>query len=356
METVERDYAPKGVKFYYIYKALAHPETNGYVTPFNLEERLLHVAEAKRTLGSRIEWICDTMENDLKHALGDRPNSEFVIDPEGKIVVARSWSNPSDLRNDLAELVGAVESPTRVADLDMKKLPPPEQAAKGVVERVQLPGRMSPVKTTPVESKSPHYAKLRAELGGDQLYLGFFLDPLYKVHWNNKAPVIEYQIESPEGVTVTPQSGKGPKPDVDADADPREFLVEVSGRSTEPLKVTVKYFACDDADTFCVPVTQEYLVSFDRDRDGGSRRVPGGGRGGGRGAASRRPGGQPPASVMREMMRRSPVLSALDIDGDGELSADELDSAPASLKKVDRNGDGEISRDEMRPSPRSRER
>ena len=58
----------------------------------------MHVAEAKRTLGSRIPWICDTMENDLKHALGDRPNSEFVVDPDGKIVVSRSWSSPSDLR------------------------------------------------------------------------------------------------------------------------------------------------------------------------------------------------------------------------------------------------------------------
>ena len=109
METIERDYAAKGVKFYYIYKALAHPETNGYVTPFNLKERLMHVAEAKRTLGSRFSWICDSMDNDLKHALGDRPNSEFVVDPKGEIVVSRSWSSPNELREDLANLVGEVK-------------------------------------------------------------------------------------------------------------------------------------------------------------------------------------------------------------------------------------------------------
>jgi Ca2+-binding EF-hand superfamily protein len=352
LETIERDYAQQGVKFYYIYKALAHPETNGYVAPFSLEERLMHVAEAKRTLGSRIEWICDTMDNDLKHALGDRPNSEFVIDPSGKVVVSRSWSNPSQLRNDLTELVGEVENPTSISDLDMKKLAPPQKAARGVVERVDLPGRMSPVQITPVESKTPHYAKLRAESGDGKLYLGFFLDPLYKVHWNNKAPALEYSIESPEGVSVTPQSGNGPKVEVDADADPREFLIDVSGRSSDPLKVTVKYFACDDAETFCIPVTQQYLVSFERDRDGGNRRASGG-RGGSRGGPGRGPGrgpgGSPPSASMREMMQRIPVMAALDTDRDGTLSAEELESAPESLRTIDRDGDGELGAAEIRP-------
>ena len=71
METVERDYSPRGVKFFYIYKALAHPEQNGYITPFTLKERLMHVAEAKEKLKSRFTWLCDSMTNDLKHALGD---------------------------------------------------------------------------------------------------------------------------------------------------------------------------------------------------------------------------------------------------------------------------------------------
>jgi hypothetical protein len=313
------------------------------VTPFNLEERLMHVAEAKRTLGSRIEWICDSMDNDLKHALGDRPNSEFIIDPKGEIVVSRSWSSSSELRKDLAKLVGDVDNPTTIADLDMKKTPPPQKAARGVVARVKLPGQMSPVKITPIESKVPHYAKLRAESGSGKLYLGFFLDPLYKVHWNNKAAALQFSIESPEGVSVTPQSGNGPKVDVDADADPREFLIDVSGRSSEPLKVIVKYFACDDAETFCIPVTQEYLVSFERDRDGGNRRSSGGRGRGGR-------GGPPSSASMREMMQRIPVMSALDTDGDGTLSADELAAAPQSLRKLDRDGDGDLSSAEVRPS------
>lgn len=346
LETIERDYSPQGVKFYYIYKALAHPETNGYITPFTLAERLMHVAEAKRTLGTRFQWICDSMDNDLKHALGDRPNSEFVIDPRGEIVVAREWSRPAELRQDLERLVGAVERPTTVAELNMPKNPPPSKAATGIVKRLQLPGGMSPLKTVPVvasepANETPYYAKLRAELGGDQLYLGFFLDPLYKVHWNNKAPALKFAIDPPAGVTVTPDSGSGPKVEVDADADPREFLVKVSGRSESPLKVSVHYFACDDAETFCIPVTQVYEVSFQRDRDGGSRRSVRGGRPAmaGRSMMDNR---------MKEMMRRNPVLSALDRDGDGVLSAREVEHAPRLLLRADRNRDGEISGDELR--------
>ena len=41
METIYLDYAPKGVKFFYVYKALAHPEYERYVTPFTQDERLM---------------------------------------------------------------------------------------------------------------------------------------------------------------------------------------------------------------------------------------------------------------------------------------------------------------------------
>ena len=93
METIYRDYAPKGVKFYYLYKSLAHPGLMGYVGPVTLKERLMQIQEAKRTLGMEIPWLCDTMGNDLKHAIGDASNSEYVLDPQGKIVRARDWSD-----------------------------------------------------------------------------------------------------------------------------------------------------------------------------------------------------------------------------------------------------------------------
>lgn len=83
----------------------------------SLEERLMHVAEAQRTLGTKIPWLCDTMESDLKHGLGDAPNSEFILDADGQVLVKRSWSKPDELRAGLENLVGKVERPKTIASL-----------------------------------------------------------------------------------------------------------------------------------------------------------------------------------------------------------------------------------------------
>jgi hypothetical protein len=301
LETVYRDFAPRGVKFYYIYKALAHPETNGYVAPLTLHERLMHVKEAGRTLGSEIPWICDTMANDLKHALGDAPNSEFLIDPQGKVAVRRAWSNPAELRGDLERLVGAVERPTTVADLDLKPAAPPQAAKTGVVPRLKMPGPMQALKIEPAMiSLEPFYVKLRAEAessvttsGSGKLYLGFHLDPLYGVHWNNLAEPLTFEVKSSGGIKISPASGTAPRVEVEADADPREFLLDIAaGRRSESFEVTVKYFACNDQEGWCKPVTQQYTVHLEFDRDGGNAR-----RGGQPIGRGNRPG--PPASAGR---------------------------------------------------------
>ena len=64
LEAVYEDYAPRGVTFHFVYSTLAHPGLNGYVTPFTLEERVMHVLEAERTIDARIPWLTDTMSND----------------------------------------------------------------------------------------------------------------------------------------------------------------------------------------------------------------------------------------------------------------------------------------------------
>ena len=284
METIYRDYAPKVVNFYYIYRTLAHPELDGYIEPFTLEERLMHVKEAQRTLGSEITWISDSMSNDLKHALGDSPNSEFVVDPEGTIVRMRAWSRPDELRRDLEQLVGPVENPTRVSDLNLKIEAPPKVAASGVVPRVRVPGRMMPVKIAPQSSSQPFYMKLRAEVdqrflreGEGVLYLGFHPDPLYHVHWNNLVDPVKFEITAPEGITVSPEKGEGPKVQEASDVDPREFLVEIrkSGDSQDPLQLAVRYFACNDEEGWCIAISQEYSISLEPDRDGGRTRSRG---------------------------------------------------------------------------------
>ncbi len=275
METVKVDYAPKGVDFYYIYKPLAHPEYNNYVVPVNLEERLMHVEEAKRVLGSSITWLADTMDNPWYEVMARTPNSELIVDPDGRVVVRRTWSDPDALRQDLERLVGAVDNWTRVADLDLPAQPRMPAVAKGIVPRVELPPNMQSIQVEPDLDATdiPFYVKIRAEAdrnllqnGAGTMYLGFHLDPLYDVHWNNEAGPVTFNFSVPDGVTMTPSSGVGPDVDAPADADPREFLLEVDARALEgPLDLDVFYFACDDALTFCIPVQQRYQISLERD-------------------------------------------------------------------------------------------
>lgn len=49
-----------------------------------------------------------------------------------------------------------------------------------------------------------------------------------------------------------------------------------------------------------------------------------------------------------------PIMLALDANGDGELSSSEIANATASLKALDLNADGKLASDEFRPLPPSR--
>ena len=43
------------------------------------------------------------------------------------------------------------------------------------------------------------------------------------------------------------------------------------------------------------------------------------------------------------------AFTALDADANGEISAEEINNAPTTLKKLDKNGDGQITEEEVRP-------
>lgn len=263
-----------------MYKALAHPEWDGYVTPYTFEERLMHAREAERTIGSRYTWLVDGMDNAVKEAFGGAPNSEWVVDENNVIVARRGWSNPEKLRGDLERLVGPVEEPTRVEDLDMPRHDPPEPAASGVVPRVDKPGRMIPVVVEPMaeEDGEPYYAKLRVEVDRDvvrrgegKMYVRFMMDPLYNVHWNNLTEPIRVRIEGPEGVSITPSEWRGPEVEaVEGDVDPRAFLGEASGLERgDEIVVRARYFACNSDEGWCVPVEHAYRVRVEPNRHGG---------------------------------------------------------------------------------------
>ncbi len=281
-----RDYGPKGVKFFFIYKTLAHPELAGdYVQPFTLEERLAHARQAHKQLGATIPWIVDAMDNRLKHALGDRPNSEFVIDPKGVVVRKRSWSYPAQVRKDLEELVGKVDKVTKEEDLKLDiQLPLKAAAERGVVPRIKRP-RMTAIEMEPVIKPKdlPFYAKLRVEADPDllrdgkgKLYLGFHIDPFHDAHWNNLTPPLKYTMELPKGVKIAKATGEATKVAAVSDCDPREFMLDVEAWPTEdPIKLTVTYSAC--VAEACHALKQEYLIYPRRDKDGGGARGVGAG-------------------------------------------------------------------------------
>ncbi len=306
----------------------------------------MHIAEAKRRFkGLTIPWLCDNLANELKKRLGGLNNSEFIINPEGKVVKLRDWSSPQQLRADLEEFVGPLENVTNENSLGISLSPLRPIATNGIVPRIKKPERLQAVISKAIEKKGtqPFYAKLRAEAddsllqdGDGTLYLGFQLDPLYHVHWNNLAAPIEYEITAVDpSVAFTPAKGKGPKVDEESDIDPREFLVKIEGADTsKALHLDVKYFACHDGEGWCKSIAQSYEILLDRDPHAGAPRDRGR-----RQNTNRRP--QP--------SRFMPLVGALDTDDDGEISADELDGAPSALRKLDRDGNGVLSFDEFGP-------
>lgn len=349
--------------FFYVYKSLAHPGKDGYVQPFTLKERLAQVAEAKRQYDTQIPWICDSMENEFKHAFGDRNNSEFVIDPDGKFVRVRDWSKPDELRADLEKLVGKAKTFTRVNDLDRNtSRPDRSKYPRGIVPKLQVPEGLTPVRLKPLldqgSKPEPFYVKLRAEAsrallsgGQGQIHLAFNIDPLHKIHWNNLAPPLKYTITSPKGIKVTPETGEGPKVKEEADVDPREFLVDVDlngSRSKEPLKLRVDYFPCHDEEGWCRAVSQEYEIFLETDRDAGRVQNRGsGGRGRGRGRG-RPPGGggfpRPPGTPSQMADR----MMQMDLNGDKKISRSEARGPLLErFNQMDLNRDGFITADEI---------
>jgi Ca2+-binding EF-hand superfamily protein len=92
-------------------------------------------------------------------------------------------------------------------------------------------------------------------------------------------------------------------------------------------------------------LTRDEFAAGLRDNASGSDR-PGPGAAGGpdspRGAQGDRPG----AGMMAGMA----ILRAIDADGDGTVSAKEIENAVATLKKLDKNSDGQLTRDEIGPA------
>ncbi len=357
VEAVYQDYKDRDdIQFFFMYKSLAHPELNGYVQAMTLEERLEHIVEAKRVLGTRIDWLCDGMDNAVRHTLGFGPNTQIVIAPSGKIAHTLGWSDGEVLREQIASFVGDAPTHTHVADLNLKKGDPYRRQRsyqEGVLKKPTFSSELSPIKITPIDdARSPLYVKPRVEVdsnvfeqGKGELYLGFFLDPIHHVHWNNLAAPLKYEITASDGTVISPSAGTAPTVKQETDSDPREFALSVSSLSeARTAELAIHYFACSDEEGWCRPVTQKYTLTFERDRDGGGTN----GRSFRVGNNQRRPGGPPRGNqtgVIEQMRQR---ILDMDSNQDGSIS---LEEAPEQMRErfaeMDQNNDGKLDKVEL---------
>lgn len=337
LEAIYRDYKDKNVQFLIIYKSIVHPGTNGVIDAFTKEERIKQLALAKKRLGTTVPIVSDSLDGDIVKALESAPNAEFVVDPEGKLVYRKFWHDPAALRTFLEERVGKVDNPTKVADLNMKLVFPKAGAPRGLVKPVKMPGRMAILNTAPQlqedagakDDAPPYFAKLLAEAdrkamsGGEgKLYLGFYLDPVYQVHWNNPAGGLSFSIDDPNDAGFEPIVGQTPEYKHETDVDPREFVINFQAQKRgAKLRLTVRYTICDDNGKFCMPVEQHYTLEMTRKRGGASR------------------AGQWMTELVGDPM-------SYDKNGDGLASRDELPKQRAMIMLLhyDRNHDEAIDK------------
>lgn len=345
VEAVAHDYKDNAtVRFVYLYKTLAHPENGGFVQPMTLEERRAHAARAAKNLKTSIPFLVDGMDNAMLTSCGGSPNSEVVVNGEGTILHAKGWCNGDDLRKALRTIVGETETVTSERSLGL----PPFKRVSGsrgrVVPRAKPSEPLTALRMVPVDSTSPHYVKLRAEAGrrattggASELFLGFHVDPIHDVHWNNLVDPLTFTVTGPDGVILAPPSGTAPKVDVPTDHDPREFIVSIDGwSSSKPLTVTVVYFACSDGEEkFCKRVEQVYEVFPERDRFAGS--------------VSARNGRQQQRGGLSSQRDRGQMLERMDNNGDGALTRAELRGTPMErhFDRIDRNSDGVLDKEEL---------
>ncbi len=215
--------------------------------------------------------------------------------------------------------------------------------------------RPIPPKSDKEQAKETFYVKLRAEADRDlmdqgkgKLHIGFHLDPVHTVHWNNLAEPLHFEFKTPKGVKLNTSKGTAPKVKAPSDIDPREFLIEVSssaGRIEQPLELEVSYFACDDEEGWCRAVTHRYEIELRRDRDAGTVRSAGGGRGFDR---RPRPGGRGGFGQRRKPDAEE-LLKRMDANGDGVISRDEARGPMVDrFNLMDADGNGTVSREELK--------
>jgi hypothetical protein len=280
IEAAAKDYSPLGVNFFYIYRYLAHPENNRYIQPFTLRERARHVQQAMTLLHTRIPWLCDTMDNRTAQMLEHGANTLFIYNKSGVEEFAGRITDRSAFRSALSGLVGRTANQTTAQSFPPAEITPLNVPVAKVVKRPDINPRNERYKAlqiTPMNTRQPFYVKLRVEAredllktGDGRMYLGFHIDPIYPVSWNNLGETVNYAITVPRGTAISPSINQARKVTRQAtDTEPREFMLEVrKWNPSKPVPITVTYSV--HALKRNHNISQKYLIYLHQDPFGGT--------------------------------------------------------------------------------------
>lgn len=281
IEAIARDFAPIDVRFFYLYRYLSHPENNGYLQPFHQHERARQVQLVKELLKTKTPWLYDAMDNQSASELSpDNKNSVFVYAKTGEELFAGPLSDTSSLRNALLNLAGTPDTTSSASRFPSPLIKAINPLKPQLLDRIHFdPDKevFLPLEITPMESRLPYYVKLRAEAndellrtGDGKLYLGFHVDPLYQMQWNNEGEPLKYEIKSLAGI-VAPSIGSAPVITEQAmDAEPREFILKTRQLDvSKPLMLQIQYSVSAPALKKSIEVKQQYLINLRQDPCGG---------------------------------------------------------------------------------------
>jgi len=248
-EQIAQDFAGANVRFYYLHKGLVHPELRNLLDPYTLRERRLLIDQYQAELQAQIPWLVDGPEGHLARIWGPSlPNLQLVVDPRGRVLQAREWSDPGALRALLESIfldwrvstrVTRPQTSTRLWRADQR----PPGVATGPIEKPLYMPRLEVEPVVDDENRS-YFLKLRAEVErpvlkgrAGKLYLRFDLDPVYRTSWAVPDAAVRVEFRTPEPVPRTVRLLDAPARPL-VGMRPAEWLID-SPPANQPLEVRI---------------------------------------------------------------------------------------------------------------------